>query len=308
MSTRLAKRNSFDLIERTLIDKILAEQKYSVSGLVDVEQAAALGKLIGAQGIIVGTITEFKKAFQINARIINTETGEILSTSKVDIKKDYDTLSLASQIVPQKVAAVGKKEEVKTDPQPKTITEPKMEPKVETLTVKKSAEERIFYFENFSKVEDGDLPNDWLGGENLMVKTIERGKKVLMPYKSGDGKIIIEKVNFPQDWELQWVINSDEYYNLVCQVGNLKFRYGNQGVFVLDVSDVHGAYIYGSKIVKLSIIKKANKFCAEVDGNEVIFVRKNDFKPSNVISFDLGTNFKLYSIKGIDLTQESKEE
>jgi len=48
----------FTLVDRASIDKIISEMKFSQSGLVDPKTAVKLGKMIGAQGIYTGVVTQ----------------------------------------------------------------------------------------------------------------------------------------------------------------------------------------------------------------------------------------------------------
>ena len=52
----------YEFIERSRIYSILKEQDFSVSGVVDPATAEKLGQLLGAQGLIVGSITDLAQA------------------------------------------------------------------------------------------------------------------------------------------------------------------------------------------------------------------------------------------------------
>src|SRR5512146_2108171 len=47
--TALVKEGRFDVIERRLLEKVLAEQRMHASGLVDETSASRLGKVLGAK-------------------------------------------------------------------------------------------------------------------------------------------------------------------------------------------------------------------------------------------------------------------
>jgi curli biogenesis system outer membrane secretion channel CsgG len=108
--TDLVKDGSFSVIERKALDKLLTEQNFSNSNRADPNSAAKIGKLLGVDAIIVGSITEFgnetkktglgalagnwhggvlagaghsnsKANVAITARIINVDTGEILGVA-----------------------------------------------------------------------------------------------------------------------------------------------------------------------------------------------------------------------------------
>ncbi|MGA3265136.1 MAG: CsgG/HfaB family protein [Terracidiphilus sp.] len=109
--TGLVKDGTFSIIERKALDKIMAEQNFSNSQRADPTSAAKLGKLLGVDAIIVGSITEFgnetkkqnigggggnwggfgvggfghsntKANVGLTARIVNVDTGEILGVAE----------------------------------------------------------------------------------------------------------------------------------------------------------------------------------------------------------------------------------
>ena len=57
--TKLVKDGTYSVIERKALDKILAEQNFSNSDRANPNSAAKLGKLLGVDAIIVGSITQF---------------------------------------------------------------------------------------------------------------------------------------------------------------------------------------------------------------------------------------------------------
>ncbi len=65
------------IVERELLDKILAELKLSSSELADPDTALRLGKILSAGLIATGSITRYKKDYQISIRLTDTETTAI---------------------------------------------------------------------------------------------------------------------------------------------------------------------------------------------------------------------------------------
>ena len=57
--TYLVKDGNYSLIERKALDNILAEQNFSNSDRADSSSAAKIGKLLGVDAMIVGSITQF---------------------------------------------------------------------------------------------------------------------------------------------------------------------------------------------------------------------------------------------------------
>lgn len=122
---KLVNGGTFSVIERKALDKIIAEQNLSNSDRFDSTSAAKIGRLLGVDAIITGSITQFgrddkntnigggavggitrrfgvggvgkresKAAVGITARIINTDTAEIVSvaTGKGESKRSGTTL------------------------------------------------------------------------------------------------------------------------------------------------------------------------------------------------------------------------
>jgi curli biogenesis system outer membrane secretion channel CsgG len=57
--TALVKDGTYSVIERNALNKILAEQNFSNSDRANPTSAARIGKLLGVDAIIVGSITQF---------------------------------------------------------------------------------------------------------------------------------------------------------------------------------------------------------------------------------------------------------
>lgn len=89
----LIDQNRFRIVERDKLDIILSEQKLSRTKLIDKSTALKLGRLVAAQSIIAGNIIETSTGIEIVARLIDTETSEILAAEDVyDEVKDLAAL------------------------------------------------------------------------------------------------------------------------------------------------------------------------------------------------------------------------
>jgi curli biogenesis system outer membrane secretion channel CsgG len=109
---KLVQSGNYRVIERKAIDKIVAEQNFSNSDRADSTTAAKIGRLLGADAIIMGSITQFgrddrktsvggsviggrlsryglggvgaskaKAVVGLSARIVSVNTGEILAVA-----------------------------------------------------------------------------------------------------------------------------------------------------------------------------------------------------------------------------------
>jgi curli biogenesis system outer membrane secretion channel CsgG len=107
---KLVEDGKYSVIERNALDKVLGEQNFSNSDRADATTAAKIGRILGVDAIIIGSITQFgrddqhtnvggggfggygsrmgiggigthkaKAVVGITARLVNTTTGEILA-------------------------------------------------------------------------------------------------------------------------------------------------------------------------------------------------------------------------------------
>ncbi len=108
--TRLVQAGAVTVIERTALDKVLAEQNLSNSDRTDPATAARIGRVLGVDGIVLGTITKWdydnritgggsrfgcmigssstkmkhdiKARVELSARLVSPDTAEVLSVTQ----------------------------------------------------------------------------------------------------------------------------------------------------------------------------------------------------------------------------------
>jgi TolB-like protein len=95
--------NRFKVIERALLEKILEEQKLGMSGIVDASTAAEIGKGIGVDAVVVGSVTRGTGALSIDARLIDTETAQIVTA------KDAYSANISFQEISQMITQLAEK-------------------------------------------------------------------------------------------------------------------------------------------------------------------------------------------------------
>ena len=89
LTTRIVRLGKLEVIERTLLNKVLAEQKLQITGVVSPESAKELGKILGVDAIITGTLIDIAGSVEVNARIISAETGQVLGAQYGKVPKDW---------------------------------------------------------------------------------------------------------------------------------------------------------------------------------------------------------------------------
>lgn len=87
----LFSRNRFGLVERNQLERVLREQKLGSTELADPDAAVRLGKILSAQGVLMGTAVEKENSLEIYVRLVDTETSLLLCA--VDVYgEDVDPL------------------------------------------------------------------------------------------------------------------------------------------------------------------------------------------------------------------------
>jgi TolB-like protein len=82
------------VIERRILNAILEEQELQLSGLMDTAQAIKVGRLSAAQWILTGTVIDMPESLVVFIRVIDVQSGEILSVSQVLLAKEPEILQL----------------------------------------------------------------------------------------------------------------------------------------------------------------------------------------------------------------------
>jgi len=83
----LAKLNVVRVVNRNDLKKILREQQLSNSALADADSAIKIGKLVSAKAIITGDFISTGNEIRINAKVLDSVRGEVVSAFSVSSDK-----------------------------------------------------------------------------------------------------------------------------------------------------------------------------------------------------------------------------
>ncbi len=95
------RSKQFSVLERALIENVIAEHKFQASPFVDEASTQEVGKLLGAETIIAGTLSALSNAYYINAKAIGVTKGNILTSIDVEIKRSEKLTALYNTDLPQ---------------------------------------------------------------------------------------------------------------------------------------------------------------------------------------------------------------
>jgi TolB-like protein len=100
LTTDLASNDALKLVERSQLQALQSELEFSQSDWVDTTSAAELGRLLGAQYLVVGEVTLVGEDLRLDFRLVEVETGTVSLAEKV-VGSMSDALKLEAQLVAQ---------------------------------------------------------------------------------------------------------------------------------------------------------------------------------------------------------------
>lgn len=102
LTIKMINMHRFEIIERSVLDKVMTELKLQSSGMIDASSAQQLGKVLGVEAIVTGTLVETSGGqIEVNARLIKTETAQAIGASQVTLTKNWiGDVSAAPQTQP----------------------------------------------------------------------------------------------------------------------------------------------------------------------------------------------------------------
>lgn len=87
------------VVDRQNIEKIMEEHKFQSSAITDESTAVEIGKLSGADIIVMGSIHYVGNLHYLNIKLINVETGEIIGSSIAEADSDSEFLDMCNKAV-----------------------------------------------------------------------------------------------------------------------------------------------------------------------------------------------------------------
>jgi len=87
------------VVERKYVEEILDEYKFQSSSLIDEETAIEIGKLSGAEIIVLGSINRVGGTFYLNIKLIDVKTAEIIGSNIARAENESDFLDMCNEAV-----------------------------------------------------------------------------------------------------------------------------------------------------------------------------------------------------------------
>lgn len=103
LSNHLIATGEVRVMERAQVEAILREQGFQQSGLCDQNECAVqVGKLLGIDRIVVGSVGKIGETFTVALRMVDVTTGEVLATASRNQRGQID--AVLTDLIPQVAA------------------------------------------------------------------------------------------------------------------------------------------------------------------------------------------------------------
>jgi curli biogenesis system outer membrane secretion channel CsgG len=98
LASELSTLDNFKMIERSEIAKLLDEQALQQSGIIDPDEAKKIGKMAGADAIILGDLTDYiiwenisggGSTISFSIRMIDLQSGQVIMNAAISRARPY---------------------------------------------------------------------------------------------------------------------------------------------------------------------------------------------------------------------------
>ena len=99
LRTTLLETGQYTVVERSMLNEALKEQKLGLSGTVDQTTAVGIGKILGVQIVAIGSVVKLGESYTLNVRFMDAQTGEVVSGKKLTAKTREAIPGLCAKMV-----------------------------------------------------------------------------------------------------------------------------------------------------------------------------------------------------------------
>lgn len=85
INQRLTNSGRFLVVESRQIDRVIESLNMGLTGLYDEKTAASIGHLIGAEYLVLGSVTKLAGFYRVNVRMVEVETGATIVNESLEL-------------------------------------------------------------------------------------------------------------------------------------------------------------------------------------------------------------------------------
>ena len=233
----LISPGQFEVVERRQLMKVLSEQRLTMSGLLDAKAMESVGKILGIEAIVTGSMTDLESNIKINARMIGIETARVFAVARTSIPK----IGIVAKLMAKEANIT----------QPNLQTAPKTTAQLFPSSVYTNKNSKIFHKYNCSKLNTEGLvefqsTRKAVKAGGMACRSCNPSQQVLAGEKDSqeekyygkvqDSYLMIVVTNFSKCGH-NFVYIHLQYENLTDQDLEVKFGYGYCAVLFDDLGN-----------------------------------------------------------------------
>ena len=92
LRNELFRLGRFNVVDRGMMENILEEQDFQQTGCTSNDCLVEVGKILGAQQMVGGSVSKVGDTFTVSARLVDVASGQLLAVSDFDLRGELDDL------------------------------------------------------------------------------------------------------------------------------------------------------------------------------------------------------------------------
>jgi TolB-like protein len=97
--TAAVNSGTFGVVERAAIKKVLDEMQFGRGSSAPGSVAQAIGGMVGAQGVLTGSVAKTGQSVRLDARLIDVASGNIVAARSAYAKGDLRSMATAAELL-----------------------------------------------------------------------------------------------------------------------------------------------------------------------------------------------------------------
>lgn len=97
--TAAVNSGSFSVVERAALKKVLDEMQFGQGSNAPGTVAQAIGSMVGAQGVLTGSVAKTGNSVRLDARLVDVASGNIVAARNAYAKADLRSIATAAELL-----------------------------------------------------------------------------------------------------------------------------------------------------------------------------------------------------------------
>lgn len=120
ISNAIVNNPDYDVVERSMIEKVLQESRFQAGGLVDDTEISELGRMMGADYVCYGTIQAIGENYYMSLKMVEVVTARVIAQRTSTTREGLNDLITVTASLANQLISITERDKVVTyEPEPK---------------------------------------------------------------------------------------------------------------------------------------------------------------------------------------------